>query len=256
MSRPIILTEDIKNQIKEEFSESLDKLKMSDGKLNYSKSFNYTNGNVVVWLTPEAYMKTLALVTNFSDEVGWHGTVSRIKENEFIIEDIFVYPQEVTGSTVNTDQEVYSDWLYKLNDEEFSKLRMQGHSHVNMGVSPSGVDSNHRQKILEQLDSDMFYIFMIWNKSLSIHTIVYDMERNVLYEDKDVEVKLLGDETEKFLNDVKEKVQKKSMVKSDGWLSTKKNPKNQEQEKFDPDLDEYGFYPFGQYGLGGSAWNF
>jgi hypothetical protein len=78
-----------------------------------------------------------------------------------------------------------------------------------MGVSPSGVDDKHRKKILGQLEPDMFYIFMIWNKSLSIHALVYDMTKNILYENPDVEVKLPGDEClDEFLADAKKKVKK------------------------------------------------
>ena len=91
---------------------------------------------------------------------------------------------------------------------------MQGHSHVNMGVSPSGVDNSHRAEILKQLEADMFYIFMIWNKSLNIHTLVYDLQRNVLFEDDDIEVKILDDELMgAFLSDAIEKVQKKKATK-------------------------------------------
>ena len=214
MSRPIIMTEKMKQQAREDFASMLDTVKMSDGKLSYSKSFEFKDASAIVWLTPEAYKKILALVTEFPDEVGWHGSVSRTGDNEFIIEDIFVYPQEVTGSTVNTDQEAYTNWLYELDDDTFGKIRMQGHSHVNMSVSPSGVDDKHRQQILEQLEQDMFYIFQIWNKSLSVHTLIYDMARNVLYEDKDVEVNLLGcDGMDEFLADAKEKVKKFSHKK-------------------------------------------
>ena len=86
---------------------------------------------------------------------------------------------------------------------------MQGHSHVNMGVSPSSVDDKHRQQILDQLEPDMFYVFMIWNKSLTVHTLVYDMARNILYEDNDVSVKLIDDEEmDSFLADANKKVQK------------------------------------------------
>jgi len=229
MPRPIVLTQEIKQKAIEDFSTILDGMKMSDGKLSYNRSFSYETGNAIVWLTQEAYRKTVALVVGFSDEVAWHGTVSRVdggndstantnttrdknsttNSNEFIIEDIFIYPQEVTSSTVNTNQAAYTEWLYGLDDATFNKIRMQGHSHVNMGVNPSGVDDKHRQQILDQLESDMFYIFMIWNKSLSVHTLIYDMARNVLYEDKDVSVKLLGDEAmDAFLADAKEKVQK------------------------------------------------
>jgi len=215
MSRPIVLTEEIKQKARDDFAAMLDSVKMSDGKFSYSKSFQYEDCNAVVWLTPEAYKKIVALVTGFSDEVGWHGTVSRSGENEFTIEDVFVYPQEVTSSTVVTDQFAYTEWLYELEDDTFNKIRMQGHSHVNMGVSPSGVDDKHRQKILNQLEPDMFYIFMIWNKSLNVHTLIYDMEKNILYENKDVDVMMISDEgMDAFLADAKEKVQKPVTKKS------------------------------------------
>jgi len=237
MPRPIVLTEEIKQKALTDFTAMLNNVKMSDGKFSYSKSFEYQDYNAVVWLTPEAYKKIVALVTGFSDEVGWHGTVSRSGENEFTIEDIFVYPQEVTSSTVVTDQFAYTEWLYELDDETFNKIRMQGHSHVNMGVSPSGVDDKHRQKILEQLEPDMFYIFMIWNKSLSVHTLIYDMERNVLYEDKDVDVMMIGDDgMEEFLADAKEKVQKHVYKKS------KTGSKNQRDEQLELEaaFEDYG----------------
>ena len=253
MPRPITITKKMKQKALKDFSELLDSMKMSNGKLNYSRSFNYDSGNATVWLTPEAYKKIVALVTEFKDEVGWHGTVSRSGNDEFVIEDIFVYPQEVTGSTVNTDQSAYTKWLYKLDDDIFNKIRMQGHSHVNMGVSPSGVDDKHRQQILDQLEIDMFYIFMIWNKSLSIHTLIYDMARNILYEDKDVKVMLLGgDGMDEFLADAKEKVKKSGYKKSERGSKIQSDP-GYDLEDFDY-RSLYGMY--GSYNYGGRYENF
>jgi len=257
MPRPIILTDEIKKKAQEDFAAMLDGLKMSDGKLNYSKTFKCDNSDAVVWITPESYQKIITLITEFSDEVAWHGAVSRSGDSEFTIEDVFVYPQEVTGSTVNTDQEEYSKWLYELDDDTFNAIRMQGHSHVNMSVTPSSVDDKHRQQILEQLESDMFYIFMVWNKSLNVHTLIYDMSKNVLYEDKDVDVRLLADDgMDEFLTDAKKKVQKKSFKKRKGGSKTPKI----EQVEFDADLAEFEYYPYGRvndpYDLGGRAWSF
>ncbi|MDL2234133.1 hypothetical protein LJC63_11235 [Ruminococcaceae bacterium OttesenSCG-928-L11] len=210
MSKPIRITDEMKTEAQAEFAKLLSGLKMADGEINYSKAYTCKDAAAILWLTPITYSKTVALVTAFSDEVAWHGTVTRKSASEFILEDIFVYPQEVTGSTVGTDQTRYTQWLYGFDDDAFSKIRMQGHSHGNMGVSPSGVDSGHREKILGQLDDDMFYIFMIWNKSLKTHTLIYDMENNILYDDKDVTVKILGDDSmDIFLADAQEKVQKK-----------------------------------------------
>jgi len=251
MARPIVMTDTMKQKAQQEFLEMLAGTKMSDGKLSYSKSFTYKDAGAVVWLSPEAYKKTLALVTEFSDEVAWHGTVSRSGDDEFIIEDIFVYPQEVTGSTVNTDQEAYTKWLYELDDDTFNKVRMQGHAHVNMGVSPSGVDDRHRQQILEQLEDGMFYIFMVWNKRLEVHTLIYDMERNILYDDKDVEVKLLGNEgMDEFLADAREKVQKKTFKKS-----KTETAKERLAEGFEAESSGFGYCsPFDHYEMGGRAW--
>ena len=254
MPRPIIFTEKMKKQAREDFAEMLESIKMPDGKLNYSKSYKYETSNVTVWLTSAAYKKIVALVTEFSDEVGWHGSVTRSKDNEFVIDDILVYPQEVSSSTVKTDQKSYMEWLYALDDDTFSKIRMQGHSHGNMGVSPSGVDDTHRQKILDQLEEDMYYIFMIWNRSLSVHTLVYDMAKNILYEDDDVKVMLLNNaEMEEFIMDAKEKVQKP--------VNKKSIPVEKRQSVFDDNLA--GFYEseyynrysmYDPYGLGGMAW--
>ena len=252
MPRPIVLTDAMKRKARDDFDVMLDNMKMADGKLSYNMTYKYEDAGVTVWIAPEAYRKILALVTEFADEVGWHGTVSRTDENDYIIEDILVYPQEVTGSTVNTDQQAYTEWLYELDDDTFNKLRMQGHSHVSMGVSPSGVDDKHRQQILDQLEPDMFYIFMVWNKSLSVHTLVYDMARNILYEDDDVDVMLLGSEDmDSFLADAKEKVQKSGQMKNKG--------ESRKQSVFDPDFDELDYYRqygmYEPYGLGGSKWN-
>ena len=258
MPKPIVLTDELKQKARDDFSAMLDGIKMSDGKLSYNMSYEYKNCNAVILLSQEAYRKIIALVTEFRDEVAWHGTVSRSGDKEFVIEDIFVYPQEVTGSTVNTDQAAYTDWLYGFDNDIFNKIRMQGHSHVNMGVKPSGVDDTHRRKILDQLEPDMFYVFMIWNKSLSVHTLIYDMVRNVLYEDDDVEVKLLDDDgLGEFLADAKGKVRKPGYKAKMHYGSKRVNtaaPVGLLGSGIDPEGVESMFGVHDPFDLGGTAW--
>ena len=117
--------------------------------------------------TPIAWKKMYALVYAFSSEVQWHGTVKRLDKSTFLITDILVFPHEVTGTTVVSDQKEYEDWLDSLNDETFNSLRFHGHSHVDMGVTPSGVDMNYRRNLLNNFgmpneESDLFYIFLIF----------------------------------------------------------------------------------------------
>lgn len=137
-------------------------------------------------------------------------------KDEYYITDILVYPQKVTGAAVNTDQIKYQTWLMDHNDEVFNQIRMQGHSHVNMSTSPSGVDVTFYEKILNQLDEDMFYIFMVWNKKKEKTIKIYDMAKNVLFETSDVKIEVLDDDTgiEKFLKSAKEMVKNESSTYS------------------------------------------
>lgn len=195
MSKPIVITEEYRLECLKEFAETLSKMRLTDGKIQYTKQLDSSDDRAVVYFTQEAWTKMVLLIKNFDKEVAWHGVAVRgddASKNEYIISDILVYPQEVTGATVETDQEEYETWLYELPDEVFNNLRMQGHSHVNMAVNPSGVDTTHQGKIMSQLEKDMFYIFMIWNKSFSNWIKIYDFAKNTMFETGDVSVKILG----------------------------------------------------------------
>ena len=193
MSKPIKITPEYREQALREFAEALLRMKMSDGKISYSKPLEDSSRRATVLFTPQAWMKMYMLIAGFDKEVAWHGVARRGEDptkDEYIISDILVYPQKVTAATVETDQEEYESWLYSQPDEVFNNLRMQGHSHVNMSTSPSGVDTTHQGKIMAQLEDDMFYIFMIWNKSLDKWIKVYDFAKNTMFETKDVDVRI------------------------------------------------------------------
>lgn len=187
MAKHIILTEDKIQAVLAQAEKQLRETKMAEGNLKITCTSPDIDAEANVVFSPTAYAKMLALVMNFSDEVAWHGTVMR-DGNDFYITDILVYPQEVTGVTVNTDQAEYEMWMMSLVDEEFNNLRFQGHSHVNMGVSPSTTDLNHQEEILEQLRDDDYYIFMIVNKKLEMFISIFDYANNIKFETEDVNV--------------------------------------------------------------------
>ena len=219
MGKPIKITKKHFDEVLKEFKASLSSMKLSDGKINYSRTFNNDDERTAVYFTTEAWVKMVALVHNFSEEVSWNGLVRRNGKDEpqgYIIYDIIVFPQEVTGSAVNTDQEKYQMWLMSLEDDVFNNVRMLGHSHVNMSVNPSSVDTTLQEKILGQLEDDMFYIFMIINKRFESHTVIYDLQKNMLYENGDVDVKLFDSsiQLDAFVANAKEFVTKKSAYSS------------------------------------------
>lgn len=213
MSKIIKMTSQNLDEIRRDFEEALKGVKLSDGKINFTKTFSNIQRKANLYFTELAYLKMLTLVREFDKEVAWHGIAHRCEDEEdaYIISDILVYPQEVTGATVNTDQEKYQMWLMNHEDDVFNNIRMQGHSHVNMGTTPSSVDTSLYDRILEQLDDDMFYIFLIWNKRNEKTIKIYDLAKNVLFETADVTVSVREDDIgmERFLKEAKEMVQDK-----------------------------------------------
>lgn len=208
MSRIIRLNDTCKEEILKDFGDMLKKAKAEDGKISYTKILNFVNRKATLYFTELAWTKMQSLVRGFSTEVGWHGVAKRGEDpnkDEYIIEDIIVYPQVVDGANVNTDQKAYNQWLYSDElDPVFNDIRFHGHSHVNMGTTPSSVDTSHWGGILETLLDDMFYIFAIWNKRNEKTIKIYDLKKNVLFETSDITVEVLAnDDTEKFMEKAK-----------------------------------------------------
>lgn len=215
MSRRIKITPEDIALMQQEFAEAVQKANITDGKVSYTKEFKSDDKKASVVFTPEAYEKMFMLIQEFSKEVAWHGIAKRSERedmDEYVVYDIVVYPQEVTGANVDMDPGRYAQWICEnAADDRFNHIYMQGHSHVNMGVSPSGVDLNHQEEILRMLGDEDFYIFMIYNKSMKHDIRVYDMKNNIMYEDKDISVSVVGWTTDltQFLKDAKDMVKEK-----------------------------------------------
>jgi len=150
---------------------------MIDIQLSLSNcSFNLlrsTGPSIKINISEVALLKMAGLVEAFDGEVGWHGTVNRTAKNTFNIEDIFVYPQDASAVSIDTEQLKYEMWLMSQEDDVFNRLRMHGHSHVNFSPRPSSKDDRHRKGLTAQLTPGMFYIFMIWNKDYKTHSYVH-----------------------------------------------------------------------------------
>lgn len=215
MPKPIKLTKRLIDEMCEEFRVEISKIKMFDGKVNYNKHLTYKNKDdkATVLFSPTAYAKMLHLIMEWESEIAWHGVGERMKDSTFLISDILVYPQTVSGATVEMDTDEYAKWIIEnIEDERFNNIIMQGHSHVNMGTSASTVDITHQEEILEQLTSDMYYIFMIWNKKLEKNIKIFDLANNTLYENEDIICNIDAHEgdIDNFIKDAKAQVQKKS----------------------------------------------
>lgn len=139
-----------------------------------------------------AELKIDSLVAMCDTECAWHGIIAHIPGTDvFKVEDILVYPQKVYAAFVESDDELYPNWLNELDDDTFYKCRMQGHSHVNMPVSPSPQDLKYYDELMS-LKPD-YYIFMIANKRDQVYVEIRDEVHNVIYETNDIDIKYMSD---------------------------------------------------------------
>ncbi len=162
-------------------------------KIEIKKEFK-DERKAVLEFTTDAWEKMTTLVRMCDKEIGWEGVAKRQEPAEdgraaYLVEDILVYPQRITGATVQSDVEEYDKWKWELDDETFNNKRFHGHSHVNMGVTPSGTDLKMYQEQIEELTDDDFYIFMIMNKKGEITVKIYDKRDNAYYDTSEVAVK-------------------------------------------------------------------
>lgn len=226
-----------------EMEQTLTKKKFQGGNdrevtLKFKMSDAHDNRNAIIEFTPKAWIKMRSLVDSFSSEVQWHGTVVRKNENTFVVKDILIFPHEVTGTTVVSNQEGYEEWLNDLDDETFNSCRFHGHSHVNMGVTPSGVDMNYRHNVLDNFGlpndtTDLFYIFLITNKRGEISAEIYDLQNNALYSTNEIDVDVVVDDDEylsEFISEAKSVVKDANIAKKpqpEPTKQTDKKPKKQ-----------------------------
>lgn len=219
MPKPIKLTDDIIETTVSDFRSYLNNLRMNDGEVAYSRAVSYDDKDTAtIIFSAEAYAKMIRLVDEFSTEIAWHGVGERADDTTFKITDIMVYPQTVTGAYVDMDPADYTQWKIKHlreGDSRINNIVMQGHSHVNMGVTPSGTDLGHQQEILRQLGDDMFYIFIIINKRSEINAWIYDLEHNIQFSGKEVIIRIGedGDNLDEFIKEAKSLVKTYSVAK-------------------------------------------
>lgn len=243
MSKPIFMTPEIIEEVTANFRRAASELMLFKGKRTIDIDYYWAQSSnpaerehVTITFTREAWKKQQLLIQSFSSEVGWHGVVSRDKEDplHFTIEDILVFPQKVTGATVTPDDEAYAIWNATLPPQQRNAMRFHGHSHVNMGVTPSSTDDKYQQDMLGRLNGDglteqaraamkesmgdmAFYIFMIFNKSGAHCVRLFDYFGNAYYEGNEITIEHESDEFADFLEDAKAKVVVKTYSYGSGY---------------------------------------
>ena len=240
MKKQLINLNPVKDKVKEKLLEKYDttlfmntskielKLDIEDILDEYIEQQNIIEPTV--YITSNAYIKMRMLVDKTDKEVGWYGIVKEMPglEATYVIEDIVVYPQKVTGATVEQDDDRLFEFEASLTTEQVNHKRFHGHSHVNMSTGPSGVDENFYQELLSQVTD--YFIITITNKRNEYTTRFYDMQNNILY--TDVAIHLIQDNGVPYMdwyNTVKEEVKEPTnVIDREGYIKQTKSKVKQE----------------------------
>jgi hypothetical protein len=133
-----------------------------------------------VFYTQEAFAAIRYLVDNCTKEVGWLGEVQTF-DNAYLVTRIHVPTQVVTSTETDILPEDMAALYMELMDQgvDTSTLIYWGHSHVNMGVTPSGQDET---QIGNFLDSCNVFIREITNKKGDKKVDVFDVNQGYVFQ--------------------------------------------------------------------------
>lgn len=173
-----------------------------------------------ILMNPDALIKMQLYVENCSEEVGWLGTAFETK-TAIYIDDVFLFDQEVHSTTTEITPDGLAAFGEKILQEEngmeiWNNLKVWGHSHVNMSVSPSGQDDNQMETFVE--GGHDFFIRIIANKKGDIRIDLYNYKLGVIYNDMPWYEAISAEEAEireqiKLLNDCLETIKKERATK-------------------------------------------
>jgi hypothetical protein len=175
------------------------------------------------------------LVQKCTEEVGWLGTVQILESGDYLVDQIFVPRQTVCATETDIDTAAMGELaeeLFAMNKDP-STLFYWGHSHVNMGVTPSGQDET---QIAEYLEDCPRFIRGIYNKRGDSKVDVYDVTNRVIHQCVPQRVQYsLPEETRTRLDQlITTNVQKRAYQYQRGTVNTP----NSQYGKYDLDLYE------------------
>jgi hypothetical protein len=138
-----------------------------------------------VLIQPQALHKMFQYVDGCADEIGWLGTAYR-DGKEITINDVYLFEQEVHATTTEITPEGLSNFAMELMNQPdgvdiWNNMKVWGHSHVNMGITPSGQDDLQMQTFQE--GGHDWFIRLIANKKGELKVDLYDYTTGVIYLD-------------------------------------------------------------------------
>ena len=173
-----------------------------------------TRNTISVEIELEAYKKMQCYIDVCNKEVGWLGTAYK-EGNVVRITDVFLFEQEVHATTCELTPGGIADFITNLymtidTDEAMeisNNLTCWGHSHVNMGVSPSAQDDIQLRSF--STSGHDWFIRVIGNKKGEFEYTYIDYNTGVEIKDLDWKVIVPGLEMVSLKEEIRQEVASK-----------------------------------------------
>ncbi len=171
-----------------------------------------------ILISKTAYDIMYYIVSESPEEVSWLGKVQRQGMN-FLIEEVYLFDQEVHSTQTALDPDSVGAFFAELAGRDdgvelVNNVRFWGHSHVNMGVTPSGSYGPGNYGDLSQMhqfgESSDYFIMGIANKSGNFRFEIFFYDLGIKIEDVEWEIFELeqADLRDKIKTELSKKVRK------------------------------------------------
>lgn len=141
-----------------------------------AKTVTFLDSRYEVYILPQARQK-MEMYCDLSDgEIGWLAFVEKYEGVGYLITDCVLLKQEVNGTTTEIDPMALIEFWNETPIEKQALIKMWGHSHVNMGVTPSGQDDSQMEYFK---DGNDWFIRLITNKKREYHIDIFDYKNGL-----------------------------------------------------------------------------
>lgn len=167
--------------------------------MNSIKPFSILNRNFYISISNKCHESFKKIVEIAPQEAQWFNTVTEVysKDGDLIClelgDQLYIPEQICSAAEVDTSptmmMDFYKDLLKDHSPEEtnqiISSMTCWSHSHVNMGVNPSGQDVAQFTQFVKQAQDQQcnkFQIMLIHNKKGDYYSRVFDPSTGLIYE--------------------------------------------------------------------------
>lgn len=198
-------------------------------------------------------------VDECSQEIGWLATVKELGDNTYVIDDALLFSQQVHATTCEISADSLQEFGMKLLEEEngvdlWNSVRVWGHSHVNMAVSPSPQDNNQMEvfnsngtpyfiRIIANKKGELKIDFFDYAKGLTFIDVQWNMFKSEEILELEKQIKALSERSDELLkqevDELKSDIKKEMSEKVKRFVQTYNYPKNNYNNGYN-DYSGYG----------------